>query len=54
MQGYRELVFEGSLPVVKAFLLGLKAGKGWATGCIFSEETEIKVSQTGPAECAIA
>ena len=30
MPEYRELIFEGSLPVVRAFLTGLSLGKGWA------------------------
>ena len=41
MQGYRELVIEGKLPVVKAFLTGLQLGRRWATGCFFSEELRV-------------
>ncbi|MCK4305811.1 MAG: hypothetical protein KAY24_16355 [Candidatus Eisenbacteria sp.] len=47
MQGYRELVFEGSLPVVQAFLTGLRLGKRWAGGICFSEECEIRGERRG-------
>jgi hypothetical protein len=35
---YHEIVFEGSLPVVRAFLMGLYLGKGWAVPFLCSDD----------------
>lgn len=47
MQGYRELVFEGSLAEVRAFLTGLSLGRGWSTGILFCEEHGIAAESRG-------
>lgn len=47
MQAYRELVIEGKLPVVKAFLTGLQLGRRWATGCYFSEDICVRGESRG-------
>jgi len=47
MAEYHELVFEGSLPVVRAFLTGLRLGKGWATSSICSEDQDIQADSLG-------
>ncbi len=47
MQEYREQVFEGALPVVKAFLTGLKLGRGWAGEFVFSEQRGIRGESFG-------
>lgn len=47
MFGYREFVFEGSLPVVKAFLLGLQAGRRWRGGIRFCEECSVAGESRG-------
>jgi len=41
MAEYHELVFEGPLPVVRAFLVGIQLGKGWTTPILCSEDHHI-------------
>lgn len=47
MQAYRELVIEGKLPIVKAFLTGLQLGRRWATGYYFSDEACVRGESRG-------
>ncbi len=47
MADYHELVFEGSLPVVRAFLTGLRLGKGWATPFMCSEDYDVRGDSLG-------
>jgi hypothetical protein len=47
MAEYHELVFEGSLPIVRAFLTGLRLGKGWATPFMCSEDYQIHGDSLG-------
>ena len=47
MAEFHELVFEGPLPVVRAFLTGLRLGKGWATSAICSEDHDIQGDSLG-------
>jgi hypothetical protein len=47
MQGYREMIFEGSLPIVKAFLAGLRLGRAWVAEYYFSEECSISAESKG-------
>ncbi len=42
MAEYHELVFEGSLSVVRAFLTGLRLGRGWATPFVCEEDHGIQ------------
>ena len=47
MMGYREFVFEGSLPVVKAFLTGLQQGRRWKSGIRFCEDCGVSGESRG-------
>ncbi|MBD3236405.1 MAG: hypothetical protein GF330_06865 [Candidatus Eisenbacteria bacterium] len=47
MQSYRELVFEGSLPVVRAFLVGLAIGRNWSAEMLFCDEVGIAAESRG-------
>lgn len=47
MQAYREMVFVGSLPVVRAFLAGLRLGRRWAGGVLFAEEIGVASESRG-------
>jgi len=44
---YHEIVLEGSLPVVRAFLMGLRLGKGWATPFLCSDDHGIHGDSRG-------
>ena len=47
MQGFREMVFEGSLPVVRAFLDGLQEGRRWKGGIYFCETCGVAAESRG-------
>ncbi len=47
MQGFREMVFEGSLPVVRAFLAGLQEGRRWKSGIYFCEACGVAAETRG-------
>lgn len=47
MAAYHEIVFEGSLPIVRAFLTGLRLGKGWATAFLCSDDHAIHGESRG-------
>jgi hypothetical protein len=47
MQSYREMIFEGDLTRVRAFLLGLKAGRGWSAEPLFAEHCGIQRESQG-------
>lgn len=47
MANYRELIFEGSLPVVRAFLTGLSLGRRWAIPALCFDDHGIEGESRG-------
>ncbi len=47
MEEYRELVFEGSLPVVRAFVTGVGLGRGWTTPFLCFDDHGIRGESRG-------